>query len=78
MASIAFHGGPMNVRPASVHFRAKVGFSLSYTRVSDLCDVSINEGVVQSHNPDVCPDSPALLLSVLYGHHPGTQTHRRG
>lgn len=31
MDSIAFHGGPMKVKPASVHFLAKVGFSLNYS-----------------------------------------------
>jgi hypothetical protein len=31
MDSMACHGGPMKVRPASVHFLANVGFSLNYT-----------------------------------------------
>jgi hypothetical protein len=30
MSSIAFHGGPMNTMPASVHFRANAEFSLNY------------------------------------------------
>jgi hypothetical protein len=34
MDSMACHGGPMNVRPASVHFLAKVGFSLSCSEIS--------------------------------------------
>lgn len=35
--SIACHGGPMKVRPASVHFLANVGFSLSYGSCQRLC-----------------------------------------
>jgi hypothetical protein len=34
MDSMACHGGPMKVRPASVHFLAKVGFSLNCNQVS--------------------------------------------
>jgi len=30
IASIASHGGPMKTKPASVHFRANVEFSLNY------------------------------------------------
>ena len=29
MASMAFHGGPMKMRPASVQLRAKAAFSLN-------------------------------------------------
>ena len=35
IASIASHGGPMKMSPASVHFFAKVEFSLSYIIVLD-------------------------------------------
>jgi len=34
MDSIAFHGGPMKVMPASVQFLANVGFSLNCIAVS--------------------------------------------
>lgn len=55
----------MKVRPASVHFLAKVGFSLSYHQVSHYPKLAkLAAAIVQSHNPDVCPDSPALLLFV--------------
>lgn len=31
MSSMAFQGGPINTNPASVHFRAKAEFSLSFS-----------------------------------------------
>ena len=33
MDSIACHGGPIKVSPASVHFLAKVGFSLNWSQL---------------------------------------------
>lgn len=40
MSSIAFHGGPMNTMPASVHFRAKAEFSLNYRKEESLAEIS--------------------------------------
>ena len=63
--SIACHGGPMNVRPASVHFLANVGFSLSYLPVSLIPPHRVHE-LLQSRSPDECPDSLAPSRFVLF------------
>jgi hypothetical protein len=55
MASIAEAGGPMKVIPASVHFFAKCGFSLSYVLLANLWQTAGLGWIVQIHNPDVCP-----------------------
>jgi len=59
IASMAFHGGPMKVKPASVHFRANVGFSLSFALLSALVPLfDILTGNLRRRNPDVCPRNP--------------------
>lgn len=49
----------MKVKPASVHLRAKAGFSLNWIGVSARTYVSgVSGDVVQSHSLDVCPGNP--------------------
>jgi hypothetical protein len=68
MDSIACHGGPMKVNPASVHF-ANVGFSLNCIIVSTLEWPTSSQGTVQIHSQDVCPGSPAPGQFLLSDRH---------
>jgi hypothetical protein len=64
----------MKVKPASVHFLAKAGFSLNWSE--SVCIRPKNSVSVQSHNQDVCLDILALWQSVLSGLHPGMRKGR--
>lgn len=60
---MAFQGGPMNTNPASVHFRAKAEFSLSFPRsfMSYLHRNVVPGLYSQIHSLDVSLDSPPSL-----------------
>lgn len=51
----------MKAKPASVHFRANFGFSLSLALLSALVPLlDILTGNLRSRNPDVCPHNPPV------------------
>jgi hypothetical protein len=66
----------MNFSPASVHFLANVGFSLNCAMSAFIRQHCA--WFLQSRNPDVFPDIPALLRFVLYDLRRDMRKDRRG
>jgi len=69
----------MKAKPASVHFRANVGFSLSFALLSALVPLlDILTGNLRSRNPDVCPRNPPVSPPQLSDLHQDMQLDRLG